>query len=712
MVLPGRKARGGLGLACLFLMALLGLGGAAATPEGTLLGLPTPAAFAGLLAAAAALAWLAPGEAGSLGLGLAPFLLALPFAAWVPGLKAWTGPPLLALVLGTVFLAASKWLSRPMLQRALLPSLLAVYALAAWRVQVQVGPEGDEPHYLMVADSLLRDRDVSLEQDYAERRYLAFYQKGELAPHYRVRGRHGEIYSLHAVGLSLLVLPAYALGGYPAASFFMALLLGCLVQQLLLLIESWLGEAGPAAAVAWLVGLSPPLIHYAGLIFTEVPAALLLTGALRLGSEPSRLRGPRLLGLIAAIAFLPWLNVRYAVVAALLLLHALLGRPRSAAAAVLVVCSLLSAAALAAYHFTLYGFFDPRLIYGPRPELLLSQLPEGFPGLLFDQEFGLLAYAPVFALAASGLFLLVRERPRVGVVGLALVGSLALLAGAWHMWRGGFNPPARFLVPIVPILAVGVARSVRSHWSAPAALLAGWGLWVGLTGAWEPRLVHRDRDGTAPFFRAYSGAEEWTRLLPGYVLADPDRQRLAAVWAIGLCCAVLASLRGRRASAAGLAATSAAAIGLAVCASSLSRASSGGRDAVRVIGRRAIAIPRVRVFANAPARWTPEGSTLGLTYEPHRHPQGASIGERLDLPPGTYRLLIHADVVGEGLPDLLVWHDRDQRLLGRSRFRVGREGLFAPLEVQNEDGPVTLALQGGSPLILKEFRLERSTFAR
>src|SRR5439155_374140 len=81
------------------------------------------------------------------------------------------------------------------------------------RVQAQVGPEGDEPHYLMVADSLLRDHDLSLERDYAEGRYRAFHP-APLEPHYRVRGRGGEIYSLHAVGLSLLVLPAYALAGY------------------------------------------------------------------------------------------------------------------------------------------------------------------------------------------------------------------------------------------------------------------------------------------------------------------------------------------------------------------------------------------------------------------------------------------------------------------------------------------------------------------
>ena len=63
------------------------------------------------------------------------------------------------------------------------------------------GPQGDEPHYLMVAESLLRDGDLDLERDYAEGRYALFHD-APLLPHYRVRGEHGEIYSLHAIGLS------------------------------------------------------------------------------------------------------------------------------------------------------------------------------------------------------------------------------------------------------------------------------------------------------------------------------------------------------------------------------------------------------------------------------------------------------------------------------------------------------------------------------
>src|SRR5262249_18918765 len=156
---------------------------------------------------------------------------------------------------------------------AFLPVVALVYGLAAARVQTQVGPEGDEPHYLMVADSLLRDHDLALERDYAEGRYRAFHP-APLEPHYRVRGRGGAIYSLHAVGLSLLVRPASARGGSPGASFFRALRAVWLAQGVGALRRVWMGGGGDATA--WIVALSPPLVHYAGLVFTEVPAALIV----------------------------------------------------------------------------------------------------------------------------------------------------------------------------------------------------------------------------------------------------------------------------------------------------------------------------------------------------------------------------------------------------------------------------------------------------
>jgi hypothetical protein len=123
-----------------------------------------------------------------------------------------------------------------------------------------------------VAESLLRDHDLSLEKDYLEGRYLAFYHGAALAPHYRIRGTGGEIYSLHAVGLSLLILPAYALGGYPGASFFMALLAALLAREIRRLIADWTGGAELAEAWPEVLALSPPLITTQGCC-SPVPAA-------------------------------------------------------------------------------------------------------------------------------------------------------------------------------------------------------------------------------------------------------------------------------------------------------------------------------------------------------------------------------------------------------------------------------------------------------
>jgi hypothetical protein len=586
-----------------------------------------------------------------------------------------------------------------------------VYGLAAARVQAQVGPEGDEPHYLMVADSLLRDHDLALERDYADGRYRAFHP-APLAPHYRVRGREGAIYSLHAVGLSLLVLPAYALAGYAGASFFMALLAVWLAYEMRELLRAWTSEG--AETTAWVLVLSPPLVHYAGLVFTEVPAALIVAAGLRHGRGPASWRTAAAAGL--AVAFLPWLNVRYAVLTALVVLFALSARPPRRSALAWVVPSVVSAVAIALHHFRLYGFFDPRRVYGRRPELALSGLPVGLPGLFFDQEFGLLVYAPVFALAVPGLVALWRRSRRGAVVAMAMIVAVTLTAGAWPMWRGGFNPPARFLVPVVPALALLVGARLRAGLGAAAALLVGWGLWTGAVGTWDRALVHRDRDGTAPLWRMVSGAEEWTRLLPGYVLeeSERDRARLTWIWAAALGAAALAG-RGsyRRVTARGLAGASLALVAAAGVASRLSTARTEGRDAVRVIGRPALSVPGWTQVARAGAEWSTEALPWGPSYEPHRWPDGAVIGGRLPLPAGEYRIEIVGETVPSALPPPHLDAFPDAGGPKRSTpLGPGPAGLGGSFVVPDGERATSLALRGGGPFILKDIRLEKtSTFS-
>jgi hypothetical protein len=685
--------------------ACCAIGGAAASPHGVLLGVPGWAAVGVVLAAGAGVLLVAARTEGRLSaaLGLVPLLFLLAAGLRIPGLAALSGRGMAPIVLAV--LAAVLSAARPAWSRTVFfPAVLVLYLLIAARVQHQVGPNGDEPHYLMVAESLWRDHDLSLEADYAEGRYRAFYD-GPLAPHYRVRGRNGAIYSLHAVGLSILILPAWIIAGYPGVSFFMALLAAVLAREIRELVRSWTEEDPLAEGVGWLVALGPPLVHYAGLVFTEVPAALIVAAALRRGTGTAALGTRQAAVLGTAIAVLPWLNVRYAPLAVLVLAFVLWTRPTLRTGAALVLPTVASAVGIAFYHFVLYGFFDPRRVYGRRPELSLAVVPEGLPGLFLDQEYGLLAYAPVFALAIPGFFHVWRKDARRGAVLLALVAVVLGTASTWPMWRGGWNPPARFLVPVVPVLAAALAARLRRGMTVGAMLLIGWTLWTGLLGSWEPRLVHRDRDETAPFFRRHSGAEEWTRLLPGFVLADRDRFRLSAVWIVALAAAVLA--RPRALTAPRLAVGSLGLLAAAGAASALAHGRTGDRDAVRVLGQPALQVPGWRWRGSAVGEWGPSALEWGPAYEPHRHPGGAEIGHRLALPSGRYRVRLEGDDLDlasapaqlEARPDGVP----EGTFSALERVAGGWEGTFTVAEGVR---PLTLLLRDGGAFVLKAIILE------
>lgn len=708
---PSLAPAAGWGL--LLLAAWLALGGAASRPDGVAWGLPSPlAALASSLVVGACARWRF--ERGRAALGLAPLLLLVLAAPHVPGARPLAGAPLLVLVVGAA-LAALGADGLAALRRWFVPIVFTVYAAASLNVQRQVGAEGDEPHYLMVAESLLRDGDLSLGQDYAEGRYRAFYRtQPTLAPHYLVRGREGEIYSQHALGLSLLVLPAYALGGYPGASLFLALLGVWLAVETRALLREWLGQADVAEFVAWAVALSPPLVHFAGLVFTEVPAALGLALGLRRLRDPSRLdaRGAWLVG--AALAFVPWLNVRYAPFPVLLLAWALWARPARGTVRALIVPSLVSALASACFHFQLYGFFDPRRVYGRRPGFAWARLPGGLEALLFDQEFGLLVVAPLFVLALPGAYFLLREaRLRQAWALLAPIGVVLATAATWRMWWGGWTPPARFLVPVVPALALLVGWGLRRGVGAVASLLAGVGLCLGLAAVPQRQLVHRDRDGSAPLLRVVSGAEEWTRLLPAFVLpeADPARHRLATLWAAALAAAALLASRagrdGTRTRAAHVAGASLGLLAAAGVASSLSSGRTEGRDAVRLIGRAAWGLSPPAWSSSADAAWSLDDVGWGPTYEAHRFPAGAPIGARLPLPPGRYRLTLDVQTwPGTRPPALLVTRDKAPPAATGTPVEATATGWSAAFDVPAGWPAVDLRLRGGGPGIVQGVHLQ------
>jgi hypothetical protein len=168
---------------------------------------------------------------------------------------------------------------------------------------------GDEPHYLLAAESITDDGDVDVRDEYADRSYAKFYPH-ELRPHgHETEGRLNEP---HGVGFPLLIAPAYALGGPKAVELFLAAIaaLGMAVAYRLALRvapDPW------ALAAALAVGLSPPLVAYGTAVYPELAAATALAGAtllaVRLDTRVS-LREAALCFLL--LGALPWLGTKFA----------------------------------------------------------------------------------------------------------------------------------------------------------------------------------------------------------------------------------------------------------------------------------------------------------------------------------------------------------------------------------------------------------------
>ena len=153
--------------------------------------------IAGSAAAALRLSWRV-----SLPLFLS-LLLVLPWLPLrVPDLfLIWTGPAVLivwggvALCMTAVATMASG-VPKFLIDARTAPRIAAVLAFVAFvsvRLMAVGPPGGDEPHYLLVAQSLLKDGDLKIANNYERQDYLEYWQ-GILHPHYSRQGVNNEQY--------------------------------------------------------------------------------------------------------------------------------------------------------------------------------------------------------------------------------------------------------------------------------------------------------------------------------------------------------------------------------------------------------------------------------------------------------------------------------------------------------------------------------------
>ncbi|MCC7416682.1 MAG: hypothetical protein IT176_06020 [Acidobacteria bacterium] len=364
---------------------------------------------------------------------------------------------------------------------------------------------GDEPHYLVMADGVLRDRTFDLRSAYArEGETNAIYGSPLPAPHVVIVNHRWGPY--HEPGLAMIVALPFAVAGALGSRLALCLMAGLL---------PWVGYRFlrarlPESIAAWLaVGVATcvPIVFGAAQIYPDLLAGVaslaLLIWLVDASLEQATMGRWALFWLAAGL--LPWLNAKFLAATAALGIAAFIllladarrcHRPPALATAGLALVGPLS---LAAFH--VWAFQTP---IGPRG---LSEVasPFGraammFLGLHFDQAQGMFWQQPLLLLGVFGLVPFVRRQPALAFAWLLLYAALIVPNSLELARYGGGGPAGRFgwsaawlwLLPMAAAVEADPGR--RERWIVPlvaVALVYQAGLavrWLPEPGALFPRL--------------------------------------------------------------------------------------------------------------------------------------------------------------------------------------------------------------------------------
>jgi len=350
--------------------------------------------------------------------------------------------------------AAWRWLRE---RRAALAVASLLLPLAVATPQLTPPLYGDEPFHLHMMESLARDRDLELENNLDIEHHPGdrTYTLGEPL--------------LHSPALGFLLLPGFLAAGRTGA----LLLLAAAGAALAALLAARCRQLGvPERRLALLLmalAATYPLATYATQIWPELPAALAVAAILVLatGRRGGRWTATAVAALATAVKTRLGLIVFPGAAAAW---------RRDRARSPWVAALALAAAAVAALAVGWLSMGHPFGLFR-RLEHLLPADPalavRVVAGLAFDPAGGLLFTAPL-ALAAVALAVRLWRRGGPGERAVIAGGALTLVALLPSKeWYGGGSPPARYLVPLLPVavLAWGVGLRAPRRWRRLAEVL-------------------------------------------------------------------------------------------------------------------------------------------------------------------------------------------------------------------------------------------------
>jgi hypothetical protein len=397
----------------------------------------------------------------------------------------------------------------------------AVIFLVTWGLTThgKYSVTGDEPHYLMVAQSLLADHDLDVANNYAANDGAAFGASGVKPEQHIRQNNQGRTLPVHDIGVPIVLAPVLAaakavsslpgdatlrrfrmnrgLFAYSLVSLFIIGMSTCAAAMTMRALHAAGASETASAVIVGVAWLSPPVLSNAFLVFPEPLALLVTAGVVFACCRPGDGWEWRDSVAVAALGAMPWLHRKFAVYAMALLAILLWRRAtalRALSAPAKVRIAMLFAVlpiAMMAWTFKEWGNVAGPLALDGLP-LSSSVFARGAAGLLVDRENGLIWWAPVYAILPAAFWIRRGDLWPWVIVILALVIPCA----AHDQWWAGFSPAGRFLVPLVPIFCLcGVELARRRALQVAAGVLLLPQLLLTAYAWNHPRLLWPQGDG-------------------------------------------------------------------------------------------------------------------------------------------------------------------------------------------------------------------------
>jgi hypothetical protein len=330
--------------------------------------------------------------------------------------------------------------------------------------------------------SLVHDHDLNLANNFAHHNADTFgtYPPNGLMPDGQVGPGQSHTpnkqYSIHGIGLPLLMLPGYILGGTRGAQIVMI----CVAVVVLYLVYYWTKMITKSIKLSFLASaiLYGSYIYYglAGYIFPDMAIGAVIAASLIIVMKKYDSRTWQLLLglLLGAGVFLHYKMFSFAAVVFLVLCYKIWIKHRTLPYATAAPLALLSAVSLYFTH-KWFGIWNPS---GVLAGLGVGLHPESFlknsSAILFDGARGFISNNPIFALLFLGLPIWFQKNRETFIVAILCVLPQIVTFVLFNDWRGGDSPAGRYIINFLPVLMPAVAFSLqclKSVWERSVAAI-------------------------------------------------------------------------------------------------------------------------------------------------------------------------------------------------------------------------------------------------